>query len=192
MCERNNHLITLPKEYVVIKQIDLNTKEKLINIIGISILIFMMVIGWLCENPLTLYSNSSFNIILLMLVSILAIILYIPIHEAVHALFLKCFGKEKVFWNKKNSFFYVGSKAYLSPKKYIVVALAPCIILGLIIFLITLFLPINYFWCIYMLQIANIASSTGDFYASYIALKSPKDVLIQDYELILTICSKNI
>ena len=191
MCKRNNHLTTLPKEYVVIKQIDLNTKKKLINTIAISIFIFMIVIGVLCENPITLYSSSSFDIILLMVVSILAILLYVPIHEAVHALFLKYFGKEKVLWNRKNSFFYVGSKAYLSQKKYIVVSLAPCIILGLIIFLTILILPIHYFWCIYMLQIMNVAGSTGDFYASYVALKSPKDVLIQDYELILTICSKN-
>ena len=62
---------------------------------------------------------------------ILSVISFIIIHELIHIIFISVFSKGKISLKIKFPTIAVGSDAYFNKTQYIVIALAPVIILGM-------------------------------------------------------------
>ena len=75
---------------------------------------------------------------------------------------------------------YAGSDAYFNKKQYVIIALAPVVFFGVVFLLLNLFLPSEWFWTIYLLQIFNLSGAAGDFYMTNLMTKLPADVLVHD------------
>lgn len=54
------------------------------------------------------------------------------------------------------------------------------VIWGVVLMILNLICGIEWFWVIYLIQIYNIAGSTGDMYVVQKISKMPKDVLVFD------------
>ena len=63
-------------------------------------------------------------------VIILSIIVFIVVHELIHIVFMSVFAKGKVNVSVKFPTIAVGSDAYFNKNQYIVIALAPVMVLG--------------------------------------------------------------
>ena len=111
---------------------------------------------------------------------IVGLILYMVLHELVHGICMKYFGTPKVNYGFAGLYAYAGSNAYFTKKPYIIIALAPVVVWGIVLLVINLFVDASWFWCVYFIQICNISGAVGDIYVTYKFSKMPKDILVQD------------
>lgn len=189
----------LPENYVEIKKIDLQKNKKLAVLINIGALIVAGVMASiaLLFIPFTMYdyrdnsSNELLEILLKPSLLLLVMFAYLIFHEVIHGIFMKIFSGIKPRLGFTGLYGYAASDAYFNKKNYLVISLAPIIILGFILFILNLILPIGWFWFIYMLQIFNVSGASGDIYVAWLIRKMPDDVLTLDTGVSMTIYSKS-
>ena len=75
---------------------------------------------------------------------------------------------------------YAGSRAYFDRRSHNVIALAPLLVWGIVLFALERALPAEWFWLFYVVQISNVSGSMGDVYCVFALRKYPSDILIQD------------
>ena len=119
-----------------------------------------------------------------------AMILYMILHELVHGVAMKICGTKKVKYGFTGMYAFAGSEDLYDKKSYIFVALAPVVFWGVVLLIINLFVPLGWFWVVYLIQIANISGAAGDFFVTVKFLKMPRDILVQDYGVGMTVYSK--
>ena len=185
-----NCLTELPEGYSEIFKVDLQKDKKmalLINVLGFVIMIVMFCIGVLFVPISTLFDiQNDFGRLVLMSVGL---ILYMVLHELVHGICMKYFGTPKVNYGFTGLYAYAGSNAYFTKKPYIIIALAPVVVWGIVLLVINLFVDASWFWCVYFIQICNISGAVGDIYVTYKFSKMPKDILVQDIGVSMTVYS---
>jgi len=193
---------TLPKQYEKAFHIDLlNDKHEAIKVNLIAFLILLPFIGiyfYLYHQQiitLDLQTNQTgeliFQISLLIVSSWLLYVLYIFIHEGIHAIMFKLFSNDKVKFGFHGLYASASMPhSYFKKYQYLMVALAPFVIMT-IIFLILLTLTQNQvFLVIYILFAFHISGCTGDIYISLKLLKFSKDTYINDYGVGMTFYTK--
>lgn len=186
-----NALEALPKNYKLGHTIDMQTKKKnaiLINVIALLVAVALAVpMAFLVplDKLFDLGDQSSKAILLYILrfaVLLVGSFTYIILHELVHALFMKIFGAKKIKFGFTGFFAYAGSKhEYFRKWPYIIIALAPLVIFGIIFAVACPFIyETSWFWIIYFFQIQNISGAVGDVFVSIMFLKAPNDAYIKD------------
>lgn len=176
----------LPPEYQLAREIDLKANHRLavfLNILSAVIFIIILGLGFLLKPIPYGMDLEPYHF-----VSIIGgLFLYIFLHEAVHALFMRIFAKEPINFGFHVWAAYAGMKrGYFSRPEYMVIALAPITILGLILTLLLICItsvsgPVNnWYWPILVIQAQNIAGSIGDYYVSIILTKMNRRVLVND------------
>lgn len=92
---------------------------------------------------------------------------------------MKLFSKEKLHISIKFPI-SVGSNGKFSKSQFIIVVLAPVIILGVILILLMLFSPKEYTFFLTILLILNFAGSGGDYLQVFEMRKYSNDTFFQD------------
>ncbi len=182
----------LPEGYEEIYKIDLkNDKKKaaFIYIIGFVIVILMIIIGMIFV-PITTFFDYPVILFIKFLVIIVGLILCIVLQNLLSIIILKCFAKTKTNIGLANGFSYVGSDIYFNKKFYVAIGFAPMIIIVVLFLIINVIAGIGWFWCIYIIQVYCISSSFSHIYLTYKLSKLPKDVLIKDSGLSMTVYSR--
>ena len=185
---------TLPYGYQEIFSLDLQNGKKapmFVNMIALSIAVIMFV-PMNFFMPLTRYlffdMTKGFHFyILRWVVFILASLSYIILHELVHGMTMKYFGCQKVKYGFSGLYAYAGSEDFFDKKSYIVIALAPVVLWGIVLLIINLLVPDEWIWIVYLIQITNISGATGDFYVTVKFLKMPEDILVKDRGVSMTV-----
>ena len=176
---------TLPEGYREIYSVDMEGDKKLAVIInGLALLIaavmtvpmiFIVPIGTLLED-----NQTEAQGVIKMLTLVVGIVLYMVLHEAVHGIAMKYYGCKKVRFGLKGPYAFAATDDYLPRKPYIVIALAPIVVWGVVFAAMNLLVPTGWFWVVYILQICNISGAAGDLYISLKLRKLPDDILVQD------------
>ncbi len=189
-------MVSLPEGYSEIRKIDLmkNKKEALL-VNGLALIIAAVMI--LIANvfmPLTkefarIVRNESGEVFIFPLI-IPALIFYLLAHEAVHGIFMKKFSGIRAKYGFNGLYAYAGSEAFFNKKHYMIIALAPVVLLGGILIPANILGGADWFWFIFYVQIANLSGAAGDLYVSAIMRKLPEDILIQDMGVSMTVYSK--
>lgn len=118
-------------------------------------------------------------------------ILYMVLHELVHGIAMKICGTKKEKYGFTGLYAFAGSDDYYDKKAYIFIALSPVVLWGAVIALVNPFVSAEWFWVVYMLQIMNLSGAAGDFYVSVKFSAFPKDILVKDYGVGMTVFSKS-
>ena len=84
---------------------------------------------------------------------------------------------------------FVGSNAYYCRKHYIIIALAPIVVWGVVLGIVNVLVPEDWFYVVYMIQMTNISGAAGDLYVSWKMNRLPEDILIQDSGVAMTVYS---
>ena len=176
--------IDLPETYVEIEKVDFKEKKLALKINGLA-LIVMILMAVVANHFVPIFSLFIMEEGLLIyflrtIVLLIGIFAYIILHEAVHGIFMKYYGKAKPDFGLTLMYAYAGSKAYFCKKHYIIIALAPIVIWGVVLAVANVLVPISWFWCIYCIQIMNISGAMGDLYMTWKLQTMQKDILIQD------------
>ena len=85
---------------------------------------------------------------------------------------------------------FAGSNDYYDKKSYFFIALAPVILWGFVIAIINCFVSIEWFWVVYILQIINLSGAAGDLFIIIKFSRFPKDILIRDCGVNMTVYFK--
>lgn len=181
----------LPENYQKSFQIDLQKDKKLallVNILALVIFLAVFALG-VVVAPMEAFLTNSGWIILLYLVGT---VVYLVLHELVHGLFIRIFGRVRPHYGFTGVYAYAGSDDYFDRNRYIIISMAPVVVWGIVLAVLSAVTwGTSLFWVMYLLQAGNLSGSAGDFYVTFRCLKLPKDILVQDSGVNMTIYTPN-
>ena len=178
---------SLPAGYSQIMEVNLQKNKKVAFMVnGAAVLV--MVVMFVVANffvPVSIVfdmvQNGEFLYVLLMLLVMLASSLaYMVLHELAHAVAMKAFGTKMVKFGYTGVYAFAGSNDYYTKGAYLIIALAPVVVWGVILAVLNAFVPLEWFWVVYFVQMSNISGAAGDFYVTFKFMKLPKDILVHD------------
>lgn len=186
----------LPSGYCEIYRLDLQKDKKTALIVNVAAFVIMLILFFI-GNAVTpvfslfeiedeFYLPMTFIRFIVLCVSMIA---YLILHELVHGITMKLFGAKKVKYGFTGLYAYAGCDEYFSKAPYIVIALAPIIIWGTVLFIVNCLAPVDWFWLVYIIQIMNISGAAGDLYVTFNFLRLPKDILVKDTGVAMTVYS---
>lgn len=182
-------LQTLPENYRERMQVDLqkNKKQALtVNVIAL-IIALVLIVPMAFAVPFDLYRGGAGEIPLRGAVLIVSLVVYILLHELVHGITMKYYGCRKVNYGFTLMYAYAGSDDYFPKKSYIVIALAPVVLWGLVLAVINALVPEGWFWLVYIVQITNLSGAAGDLYVTWLFSRLPADLLVRDTGVAMTV-----
>ena len=186
---------TLPEGYKQILNIDLSKDKKLallVNVMAILIGVLMAVPmnSYLPITTLFSFEKGVGDYFLRFGVLIFGTILYIILHEFAHGVTMKMCGTKKIKYGFTGLYAFASSNDYYGKRNYIIIALAPVVVWGIILGVVNLFVAKEWFWVVYWIQISNISGAAGDLYVTLKFLKLPKDIYIGDSGTAMKVYSK--
>ena len=111
----------------------------------------------------------------------IGIILYMILHESVHAIFMRLLGRERAHVGLKGPYSYASSSIYFGKLEYQIIALAPSLIWGVVLtVLCTMNHHTDWFWTFYLIQIVNITGAVSDLYVVFRFVGLPSSSLVRD------------
>ncbi len=183
--------LTLPASYGAYCSIDLQKNKKefwLVNGLAIAIMVMAIVIAAFFVPITALFADNDLLLFALRLLSLgLGLVVYMVLHELVHGIFIRIFSKKRAHYGFTGAYAFAGSDAYFSRAHYIIIALAPVVIWGVVLSLALAFVPRAWFWVVYFIWLNNISGAAGDYYVTVRMLRMPKDILVQDNGTAMTV-----
>ena len=185
----------LPEGYGEIYAIDLQKDKRmalLVNLLAAVIAVFLAVPMHFAVPIFSLFSmeHGMQNYMLRFGALLVLMILYMVLHEIVHGIAMKICGTKKVKYGFTGMYAFAGSKDYYDKKSYIFIALAPVVFWGIVLAAINPFVPVEWFWVVYLIQIFNLSGAAGDLFVTIRFSCLPSDILIRDYGVGMTVLSK--
>lgn len=187
-----NHL---PEGYSVYKTLDRNDENKKewckFIILEVILIIIIGIVGFCILKMLgvnVLLTNCQIINVLILFCSLA--FSYIYVHEGIHAILFKLKGGENIGSDKSgNHSSYVYFKgSYLKKRDYILIALAPLLVLGIAYIILMAVFVTSYFLIFYVMFFANIVCCSSDIFYSYNILNIPNEsLLIEDSGQKLTV-----
>ena len=177
---------TLPASYRKVCDIDLAKNKKLFLLVnGLCLLIaaILTVLGMLFGAPISAFFDVE-NGLKAFLPRAGALIggfvLYVILHELVHGIFMRAYSGVRPHYGFKLAYAYAGSDAYFARTPYLVISLAPVVIWGGVLGVLSAVASPTWFWVFYFIEVMNLSGAAGDFYVTVFMLKMPADILVQD------------
>jgi len=188
-------LTQLPEGYEEIYAVDLQKNKKLalfVNFLAVVIGVILAVPVHFSIPIWTLFDMEQglaayftrFAVLMLLLV------MYMVLHELVHGMAMKLCGTRKVKYGFTGLYAFAGSDDYYDRASYIFIALAPVVLWGIVLALITPCVPTSWFWVVYSIQISNLSGAAGDLFVAFKFSRLPKDILIRDHGVGMHVYSK--
>lgn len=185
---------TLPENYAESEKIDLvKNKKQMLLVHGLALVLAaaLAVMGfWIQpEGASSVFDISANHMATAIKCFVLCagIFAYIVGHEAVHGAFMWYYSRKKPHFGFSFAYAYAGSEVYFAKKPYLVIALAPLTVWGVVLAIINLLVPAGWFWVVWFIQLNNISGAAGDLFVSMLMSQKPADVLVQDTGTAMTV-----
>ena len=175
----------LPEDYGEIYSLNLQKDKRtaiIVNLLALAIAA-VMAVSMNFFVPVTSCFDMSGGIVryfLRLAALIVLMVLYMVLHELVHGIAMKLCGTKRVKYGFTGLYAFAGSEDYYDKKSYIFIALAPIVLWGTVLAAVNFFVPTEWFWIVYMIQLINISGAAGDLFAAVKFSRMPKNILIQD------------
>lgn len=172
--------------YDLYEVIDLAEDRKMmlrINISGMAVMAAMLICGFVWHPQMNACFEQGFpGILLAFAVMIAGYVAYIVLHEWVHGVFIRLLSGEKAQFGLQLSKGYAFAKSdyFFGKAAYVVIALAPVVIWGLVLNVLLGTVPPQWYLPVYFIQAMNIGGAVGDYYVTWRILRMPKGVLVID------------
>ena len=172
---------TLPAGYRKIGGVDLLQDRRAalaVNLGALGAAVVLFLLG-LMLHPFRLFT-AGVSLPVQLLLFLLGLVLYMVLHELTHGVLMRHYSGLRPRYGFNGVYAYAGSDAYFDRRSYRVIALAPVVWLGNLLFLLCTAAPPSFFWPCYLIQITNLSGAAGDLYVCLLLRKLPGDLLIQD------------
>ena len=194
--------LTLPIHYEQDSTIDLaKDKTLLINLTVASLVLFFVFGGMFTVlasviSP-ALASRGSIVITLptlllaLVVVSVLTLFVLV-VHEFIHGLFFWLFTRSKPKYGFKGVYAYAAAPDWYIPRnQFLVIGLAPLVILTLVGLVLLRFLPPLGVFMVVLGMTMNAAGAVGDIFIVGLSLRKPASCLFRDFGTGITLYTKH-
>lgn len=163
-----------------------------INLLAVIIAVLLLIPMHLCVPISSLFDmESGLTAYMIRFATLFVLIIaYIILHELVHGVAMKICGTQKVKYGFTGLYAFAGSNDYYDKKSYIFIALAPIVFWGVVLAIVNPFVSIEWFWVVCFIQIINLSGAAGDLFVTVRFFHLPKDILIRDYGVGMTVFSK--
>ena len=173
------------------EELELLGPEQLLPLARLSLL--MLLIGGLCFTALNYAAYSwqkhtlslgitGSGLLLWFAINVVGYIVILPVHEVVHAAAFLLWGGKPYFGTKLPLALYCGAKQQLFRRnQYLVVGLAPLVVITLAGVIFTLVSPVLASYVIFA-TVGNIAGAAGDAWSVERLLRQSRDVFVEDTE----------
>ena len=151
--------------------------------------LYMLIIGIVFFGVLNLaayfwhtltFSLSFSGILLWLLSNIVAYVIILLVHEGIHGLVIASLGGKPYFGAKLPLALFCGAKNQLFRRnQYIVVALAPLVVISLAAIVLTLLAPVAASY-VFFATVGNFSGAAGDVWTSARIARLPPDSLVED------------
>lgn len=176
---------TLPEGYREIYALDMHEDKKLavwVNLLSLAIAAvfavpMLFVIPWWATFDVT-DGMTGYWIKLAAMLGLTLV--YLLLHELVHGIAMRICGTKKIRYGVKGVYAFAASDDYYRKKPYIFIALAPVVFWGIVLAIVTPFVPTAWFWVVYFVQLMNLSGAAGDLYVTVKFSRMPSDILIRD------------
>lgn len=186
-----NSCTELPEGYKPVLQIDLQKDKRLALLVnGIALLIVLVLFGIsACFVPIdTIFDvTDPFLVLCKFFALCVGTLVYVILHEAVHGIVMRHFCEAKVKFGFTGMYAYAGSAGYYCRRHYIIIALAPIVVWGVVLGLVNLLVPVSWFYVVYFIQVMNLSGGAGDLYVTWKMHKMPPDILVRDSGVAMTV-----
>ena len=182
----------LPEGYAPLFSMDLQENKRLmllVNIIGTAIAI-LAVVPALFFVPFSALFDMSAGLgayALRFAALLVGMVLYVVLHELVHGIFMRVISGVSVRYGFTGMYAYAGSDAYFGKASYLLIAMAPVVIWGVVLAVACCFVPAEWFWVVYLIQVVNLSGAGGDIYVTFKFCRLPRDILVRDTGVAMTV-----
>ena len=185
---------TLPEGYVEVYSVDLQKDRRAVvavNLAASAIALLMLVpMGFLVPFSTLLDAEGETAPFARILVLAVLMIAYMPAHELVHGVAMRICGTEKVEYGFTGMYAYARSGDCYGKGAYIFIALAPIVFWGIVLAAANTLVPVEWFWVVYLVQVANVSGAAGDLFVTVRFFRLPKDILVRDYGVGMSVYSR--
>ena len=179
----------LPEGYREILHIDLQNDKKLLWLVnGIALVITAVMLAVMVPLVSVRYLFAIYELKKLLVLCV-GFVVYMVLHELVHGITMRHYSDAKVKYGFTGMYAFAGSDAYYCRKHYIVIALAPIVVWGIVLGILNFLVPISWFYVVYFIQVGNISGAAGDLYVTWRFRKLPGDILVHDTGVAMTVFS---
>lgn len=187
---------TLPAGHRQIYTVNLQKDKRTAAFINVSALgiAAVMIIPMHFFVPISTLFDWSGGLLLYALrffVLIVSMLLYMVLHELIHGAAMKVLGTKKIRYGFTGLYAFAGSTDFYDKTGYFFIALAPIVVFLIVFAVLNCVVPRTWFWVVYLLQVSNISGAAGDLFVTVKFSKMPKDILIQDSGVDMTVYSKS-
>ncbi len=134
--------------------------------------------GW----PDLLAAGERWQLLLLVPVNLGSYGLVVPLHELVHGLAFRLWGGQPHYGALLPLAFYCGARNQLFRRNhYLVVCLAPLVLISLAASVVTLLFPLAAPYLL-LAAVGNVSGAAGDLTAAYLILQHPRQIWVEDTE----------
>lgn len=185
----------LPDGYELKERWDLSEDRKAKFFLSLASL-GLFILFWLLFNGLLRIfrpeSNnlaSGFDINLtdpLSLITSVLVLIFVTIgmvflHEGIHGLFFWLFTREKPRFGFKVVYAFAGAPGwYITKRPYIIVGIAPLVVITIVGFLLLLVVPSGWILPLLLFMTMNASGAAGDIYTVFWLLSKPDNILVSD------------
>lgn len=185
---------TLPEGYRELLSVDMKKDKRLAVLVNALSLVIAAILGFPVHFFAIPFSSIGWGgqTAYLIHVAVLfgGMFIYIILHELVHGIAMKLCGTKKVKYGFTGLYAFAGSDDYYYKKPYIAIALAPIVVWGVILGITNALVPVEWFWVVYFIQLINLSGAAGDLYVTFKFAGLPKDVLVRDYGVSMTVYAR--
>lgn len=148
--------------------------------IGLVIFVALNLGAYAWHYHAVIASLSTPGVLLWLILNILAYIVILPVHEAIHGLAFLLWGGKPYFGAKLPFALYCGAKQQLYRRnQYLVVGLAPLVVITLAAVVLTLAAPGLASYILFG-TVGNFSGAAGDVWVARRLWKQPPHILVED------------
>jgi len=148
--------------------------------IGLVIFVALNLGAYAWHYHAVIASLSTPGVLLWVILNILAYIVILPVHEAIHGLAFLLWGGKPYFGAKLPFALYCGAKQQLYRRnQYLVVGLAPLVVITLAAVVLTLAAPGLASYILFG-TVGNFSGAAGDVWVARRLWKQPPHILVED------------
>ena len=186
---------SLPDGYRKIYSVNLQNDKKIALLVNVLALIIaaILVVPMVFLVPITYlfnFKDDPTGLFVRMGALLVLTVAYMVLHELVHGVAMKLCGTKKVKYGFTGMYAFAGSNDYYNKSAYIFIALAPVVLWGIALAIITPLVPIEWFWVVYFIQITNLSGAAGDLFVTLKFSRMPNDILVKDTGVGMTVFSR--
>lgn len=173
------HRMSPPDGYQVASTLDLKEDRQAARTVqaGFGAGIALMVgAAFVLDLP----TDSSWSVAVVALVTLVACLAYMVLHELTHGAVLWALTGVRPSYAVRLPYLSTGSPAFLSRRVLVVVALAPLVLWGAVLLALLPVVPQDLFLTVYVVLGLNLAGSAGDVLEAWVVSRLPGAALVRD------------